>query len=243
MLVAGVDSSTQSSKAMLCRVDDGSVVEQAPPRTRTAPSATRGWVDALAGRRRAAEPGRRRRGGGSSTAWWRWTTRRRCARRCSGTTCGRLPRRRSWWPSWAARKRGRSAAGSVLDASFTVTKLRWLADHEPEHAAPSARCCCRTTSSPGSCDRRADAPATDRGDASGTGYFSTRDGAWRPDLAGAALGHRAGLAAGRRAGRAGRTDRPGAGVAPGTGDNMAAALGLGLREGDVAVSIGTSGIA
>ncbi len=30
-------------------------------------------------------------------------------------------------------------------------------------------------------------------------------------------------------------------VAPGTGDNMAGALGVGLRSGDVAVSIGTSG--
>ena len=30
-------------------------------------------------------------------------------------------------------------------------------------------------------------------------------------------------------------------VGPGTGDNMAAALGLGLRPGDVALSLGTSG--
>ena len=30
-------------------------------------------------------------------------------------------------------------------------------------------------------------------------------------------------------------------VGPGTGDNMAAALGLGLAEGDVAISLGTSG--
>ena len=30
-------------------------------------------------------------------------------------------------------------------------------------------------------------------------------------------------------------------VGPGTGDNMAAALGLGLRSGDVALSLGTSG--
>ncbi len=32
-------------------------------------------------------------------------------------------------------------------------------------------------------------------------------------------------------------------VAPGTGDNMAAALGLGLRPGDLALSLGTSGTA
>ena len=38
-------------------------------------------------------------------------------------------------------------------------------------------------------------------------------------------------------------EHSGAPIAPGTGDNMAAALGLGLRDGDVAVSIGTSGVA
>ena len=36
-------------------------------------------------------------------------------------------------------------------------------------------------------------------------------------------------------------DWRGAVVAPGTGDNMAGALGIGLRPGDVAVSLGTSG--
>ncbi len=35
--------------------------------------------------------------------------------------------------------------------------------------------------------------------------------------------------------------RTGAVVAPGTGDNMAAALGLGLGPGDLAISVGTSG--
>lgn len=37
------------------------------------------------------------------------------------------------------------AVGSVPLASFTVAKLRWLADHEPEHAARRRRCACRTT--------------------------------------------------------------------------------------------------
>ena len=32
-------------------------------------------------------------------------------------------------------------------------------------------------------------------------------------------------------------------VGPGTGDNMGAALGLGLRAGQVAISLGTSGTA
>ena len=43
-------------------------------------------------------------------------------------------------PAWA------EAVGSVPVASFTVTKLRWLAEHEPEHAARDGRGrACRTT--------------------------------------------------------------------------------------------------
>ena len=37
------------------------------------------------------------------------------------------------------------AAGSVPVASFTVTKLRWLADHEPEAPAGSPPSACPTT--------------------------------------------------------------------------------------------------
>ena len=84
-------------------------------------------------------------------------------------------------------------------------------------------------------------PATDRGDASGTGYFSPSAGRWLPDLATAALGHPLRLP--RIAGPAeivGQT-RWGAMLSAGTGDNMAAALGLGLGPGDIVVSIGTSG--
>jgi xylulokinase len=84
---------------------------------------------------------------------------------------------------------------------------------------------------------------TDRGDASGTGYFSPADDVWLPDLVAAAVGHPVMLP--RVAAPAqvvGHTDS-GAAVSAGTGDNMAAALGLGLGPGDLAVSIGTSGTA
>src|SRR5690606_32024620 len=76
---------------------------------------------------------------------------------------------------------------------------------------------------------------------SGTGYWSAVLGAYRPDLLRLALGRDAAVP--RVAGPAevvGRTPA-GAAVAAGTGDNMAAALGLGLAPGDVAVSLGTSG--
>ena len=84
---------------------------------------------------------------------------------------------------------------------------------------------------------------TDRGDASGTGYFSPAASAWLPDYAARALGKPVALPrVAAPAEVAGRTPW-GAAISAGTGDNMGAALGMGLRDGDVAVSIGTSGTA
>src|SRR5262249_50691438 len=86
-------------------------------------------------------------------------------------------------------------------------------------------------------------PVTDRGDASGTGYFSPADGAWLPEVAAGAIGHEVRLPrVARPAEAVGETIR-GAVVSAGTGDNMAAALGLGLAPGEIAVSVGTSGTA
>ena len=133
--------------------------------------------------------------------------------------------------------------GSVLVASFTVTKLRWLRDHEPERAARVASVLLphdyvsRHLAAPGT------EPFTDRGDASGTGYFDTGAGAWLPALAARALGHEVALprvvASGDPAGETGS----GQVLAAGTGDNMGAALGMALEAGDVLLSFGTSGVA
>lgn len=88
-----------------------------------------------------------------------------------------------------------------------------------------------------------DAFFTDRGDASGTGYFDPVSGGWDRELLRMALGRDAELPEiapdpfARMA-----CARGGAIIAPGTGDNMAAALGLGLEPGDISVSIGTSGV-
>jgi xylulokinase len=84
---------------------------------------------------------------------------------------------------------------------------------------------------------------TDRGDVSGTGWWSPITNSYRPDLVELAFGRSLSLP--RVAGPAevvGHT-ASGAALAAGTGDNMAAALGLDLRPGDVAVSLGTSGTA
>ena len=89
-------------------------------------------------------------------------------------------------PAWWAEH-----TGSVPNASFTVTKLRWLADHEPDNAARIAPVLLPhdwLTWRLGATE-----PVTDRGDASGTGYFSPATGRWLPDLAAAALGHEPGL--------------------------------------------------
>ena len=135
------------------------------------------------------------------------------------------------------------AVGLVPVASFTVTKLRWLADQEPEAAARVAAVCLphdwltwRLAGAPG-----LDALATDRGDASGTGYWSPATGSYRPDLLRLALGHDANLPAVLDPAGSPGTTPAGAVLAAGTGDNMAAALGLGARPGDVVVSVGTSG--
>jgi len=137
------------------------------------------------------------------------------------------------------------AVNLVPVASFTVTKLRWLAANEPENAARTAAVCLphdwltwQLAGAPG-----LDALVTDRGDASGTGYWSPDTGEYRRDLLKRALGHDAILP--RVLGPAevaGKTPA-GALLGPGTGDNAAAALGLGAGPGDVVVSIGTSGVA
>jgi len=132
--------------------------------------------------------------------------------------------------------------GSVPVPSFTVTKLAWLSGHEPEAADRVDRVLLPhdwvswTLSEPGT------EPATDRGDASGTGYFSPRTGEWLPDLLADAFGGRTpGLPRLLGPAEVGGRTKQGALVAAGTGDNMGAALGLNAGPGDVVVSLGTSG--
>lgn len=134
--------------------------------------------------------------------------------------------------------------GSVLVASMTSTKLRWMAEHEPEHAARTHRVLLPHDYLSWHLNAEKTSFFTDRGDASGTGYFSTRTEQWSHDLARRALGHDVALPELAPHPRAvlGRTPG-GAQLAAGTGDNMAAALGVTLGPGDVSLSVGTSGVA
>jgi xylulokinase len=136
------------------------------------------------------------------------------------------------------------ATGLVPVASFTVTKLRWLARAEPANAARTAAVCLphdwltwRLRGAPSLDDL-----TTDRSDASGTGYWSGRDGRYREDLLELAFGRRPRLPAVRGPHEPAGTTPAGALVGAGTGDNAGAALGLGAQPGDVVVSIGTSGV-
>ncbi|HST47745.1 xylulokinase [Jatrophihabitans sp.] len=146
-------------------------------------------------------------------------------------------------PYWAA------AVGSVPVASFTVSKLRWLAEHEPDNAARTAAVCLPhdwLSWRLAGADRGPDPLArlvTDRSDASGTGYFDGRSDSYRTDLLVRALGHQPALP--RVAGPAEATaelDGADALLGPGAGDNAAAALGTQLGP-NVLVSLGTSGVA
>ncbi len=137
------------------------------------------------------------------------------------------------------------AVGLVPVASFTVTKLRWLARSEPDNAERVSAVCLPhdwLTWRLAGTGRLADL-VTDRGDASGTGYWSPSSEGYRTDLL--ELGFGRSLVLPRVLGpadRAGHVAGGGTVLGPGTGDNAAAALGVGAEVGDVVLSLGTSGV-
>jgi xylulokinase len=257
-LVAGVDSSTQSCKVVVRDAETGRLVREGraahPDGTEVDPAA---WWQALTEAVTAAgglddvaavSVGAQQHGmvtlaedGSVVRPALLWNDTR------SAPAALRLIEENGGAKAWA------EATGSLPVASFTVTKLAWLAEHEPEAAARTAAVCLphdwlswRLRSS-GATGPGLEALTTDRGDASGTGYFSPATGDYRRDLLVAALGHDAVLprvlgpdeSAGLSAADGVST---GAVLGAGTGDNMAAALGVGARPGDVIVSIGTSGV-
>lgn len=152
--------------------------------------------------------------------------------------------------------------GVVPVASFTATKLRWLRDAEPANAARVAavalphdwltwRLLGYGPAGESELGPDLDALTTDRSDASGTAYWSAASGSYDLDLFARAFGRGAREAGAEGDGvvlprvlgpsdSAGRTPS-GVLVGPGAGDNAGAAIGLGAADGDVVVSIGTSG--
>ena len=173
----------------------------------------------------------------------------RPAKLWNDTTSGEQARRlverysRAWWAT---------EFGLVPSAAITITKLLWLRENEPDsftrihrlfvpHDWLTYRLCGRHV--------------TDRSDASGTGYYAASQGRWRTDVLTEVLGERewaamvpavlgpeeaAGTVTPEAAKALGIS--PSALVAPGGGDQHLAAQGIGLGPGDVAYSLGTSGV-
>lgn len=249
-LVAGIDCSTQSTKVVVCDPDTGEVVREGraphPDLTEVDPKVWwEAWADASDGLLEgvcAIAVGGQQHGmvltdgaGAPIRDALLWNDNR------SAQQALDLISELGGAEAWA------EATGSVPVASFTVTKLRWVAENEPDVAARAEAVLLphdwlthrlRGRTEP---DSVAAAATTDRGDASGTGYWSPATGEYLPDLLRLALGRE--VVTPRVAGPrdpVGETP-DGALLAPGTGDNMAAALGLGLGTGDVVVSLGTSG--
>ncbi|RAJ70139.1 xylulokinase [Streptomyces sp. Amel2xB2] len=133
------------------------------------------------------------------------------------------------------------AVGAVPEAGHPVSKLRWLARSEPQTAARVAEVLQPHDWLVWQLLARPPRRTTDRGEASGTGYWSAAQGAYRPDLVELALGHQVALPEVLApAEPAGRTPE-GLLISAGTGETMAAALGLGLGMGDAVMSLGASG--
>lgn len=251
-LVAGIDSSTQSVKVLVTDADTGEVVRSGrashPDGTEVAPQAwwtalhqaigQAGGLDDVA----AVSVGGQQHGmvcldadGEVIRDALLWNDTR------SGRAAADLVEEVGA-ESWALR------AGSVPVASLTVTKLRWLADAEPGNLDRVAAVCLPhdwlTWKLSGSTDL-ADL-ATDRSDASGTGYFDAVAGTYLLDLLELAIRRDpSNIRLPRVAGPAEAVGRLGGSRAllgPGCGDNAGAALGLGLAAGMTSVSLGTSGV-
>jgi len=139
------------------------------------------------------------------------------------------------------------AVGSRLVAAFTASKVRWLADHEPENADRVAAVALPhdwlswklsgSTSISGL--------FTDRSDASGTGYFDPVSGEYRRDILALALKSDREIILPRVLApfEIAAVSSGGTAIGVGCGDNAGAALGVGAETGDVVISLGTSGTA
>ncbi|MGM9465425.1 xylulokinase [Streptomyces murinus] len=133
------------------------------------------------------------------------------------------------------------AVGCVPGAAQPVTKLRWLARNEPENARRTAALLQAHDWLVWQLLGRPARRTTDRGGASGTGYWSATTGVYRPDLVELALGHQAMLPEVIGPSEAAGTTPEGLLISAGTGETMAAAFGLGIGLGDAVVSLGASG--
>ena len=267
--VAGVDSSTQSCKVVICDPVTGRIVREGrashPEGSEVDPQA---WWDAFLEAVRAAgglDDVRALSVGGQQHGMvcldergevirpallWNDT---RSAGAAEDLTCERGDGDRERGARWWAR-----ATGLVPVASFTVTKLRWVADNEPENARKIAAICLPhdwlSWKIRGGFDAVGmEGLCTDRSDASGTGYMDRADAAYRHEILAQALrisveeAEEIILPKICKPLEAMGCGDPARGwgeiaIGPGCGDNAGAALGVGLGVGQALLSLGTSGV-
>ena len=267
--VAGVDSSTQSCKVVICDPVTGRIVREGrashPEGSEVAPQA---WWDAFLEAVRAAgglDDVRALSVGGQQHGMvcldergevirpallWNDTRSAGAAEELTNERGdGDRARGARWWAQ---------ATGLVPVASFTVTKLRWLADNEPENARKIAAICLPhdwlSWKIRGGFEAVGlDGLCTDRSDASGTGYMDRADAVYRREILAQALRISVEEAEGiilpkicEPVEAMGFGD-PARGwgeiaIGPGCGDNAGAALGVGLGVGEALLSLGTSGV-
>lgn len=250
-LVAGIDSSTQSCKVVIADALSGAVVREGralhPSGTELDPEE---WWRALQAAIAAA-------GGLDDVRAWALSGQQHGMVALDGE--GRVVRPALLWNDMRSAdaaaaliaQHGAAAlaerTGLVPVPSFTLTKVHWMREHEPEHARRVGAVALphdwltwrlRGFGPDSRLGPDLDELVTDRSEASGTGYWT--DAGYDRELFGEALGHDAVLPRVLSHDAAVR-DADGRSVGPGSGDNAGAALGLGARVGDVVVSIGTSG--
>jgi len=139
------------------------------------------------------------------------------------------------------------AVGSVLVASFTASKVRWMAENEKTNADRVHSIALPHDWLSWQLQGGKDFSKlfTDRSDASGTGYFDPKSSTYRRDILAKALlsDREVYLPTIITPSTFGGTTSAGIPIAPGAGDNAGAALGVQAEPGDVVISLGTSGTA
>lgn len=257
-IVAGVDSSTQSCKVILRHIETGEILALAraphppttPPCSEQDPQA---WWNALVAALNELK------------SWWP---------RIAGISVGAqghglvmldehdqpLRPAKLWndTESEPQAKKLREAlpaatwaqlTGSVPGPAMTISKLAWA-----EENCPGLLSRCRRIMLPFDylTYRLCGNAVTERGGATGTGYFNPFKNCWEPQLAHLVSDKLdweklwpkivpSNSNVGTVIPETGLDELVGAVVCVGTGDNMSAALGMNIQPGDTAISIGTSG--
>ena len=243
-LVLGIDSSTQSCKALLVDSETGEVVDSRraphPDGTEVDP---RAWIDALRSSAEELLPQAAAVAVGGQQHGMVLLDEHDAVVRPAllWNDTRSAPQAESLTEFLGGPEQAVQRIGALPVASLTAAKIRWTRENEPENISRAVRAALPHDYL--TMNLHAEGELwTDRSEASGTAYFDASRDVWLPEVLEWAAGHS--LETPRLGGtheEIGRT-RDGAVIAPGAGDNAAAALGLGMGPGDVCISLGTSAV-